>query len=318
MNSQSGDGRARNEEPPQVVQRMVEALTFRLGRPASCRKVKNLQEWFVYDPVFSFIQKGMKKGATGYRVGYWLNFSDWFNFGNQPHFLFCLVHSPLMAKLFKHNLVVSSLLDVIQRTAEFRESHWLYRSSRVAQRHGHDGDRIEAGSAAELVAQIQDFNEAHDFIKDMFPRTWSRGKKGTLGKHARYAGNTFYLPLCDKPAALDSRAAVTRLVESSWPLLLCLYPIEPIERRYTDLARNLRSKSILRVCEFGAIRFPPGAAINGLCRGEVQGAHILPDSKGGSDRIENGLWLCEYHHRITEGHLSGRRGGLVLDVRYIP
>jgi hypothetical protein len=292
---------------------MVEALTFRLGRPACCRKVKNLEQWFVSDPVFSFVQKGMKKGVTGYRVGYW------FHFDTQPNDVwFCLVHSPLMAKLFKHNLVLSTLIEVIQRTAEFRKTHWLYRSTRLAQRHGYDGDRIESGSVAEFVAQIRDFDEAQGFIQDMFPKTWNRGRKGTLGKHATVAGNTFYLLLCDQPATLDSRAAVARLVESSWPLFLCLYPIEPIERRYTDLARSLRGKNIPRVCEFGAIKLPPGASIDRLCRGEVQGAHILPDSQGGSDRVENGLWLCEYHHQVTEGHLAGRREGLVLDLRYIP
>jgi len=302
-------------ELPRIVQRMTEAVSLRLGRPAYHRKVKNHNEWFVSYPVFSFVQHGMKKGLTGYRVGYWIDLSD------EPHDVtFCLVHSPLMARLFKHNLVLSSLMDVIQRTSEFRSSHWLYRSSRVAQRTGEDGDRLEGASAAELIAHIQDFDEAHGFVKDLFPRTWNRGRKGVSGPSAKAAGNTFYLPLCDQIKLLDSRAAVTRLVESSWPLFLCLYPIKAIEVRTAHIARSLRDKKIPRVCEFREIKLPAGLPkdrINPLCRGELQGAHIIPDSRGGTDRAENGLWLCEYHHQMTEGHLAGRRNGIALNVRYV-
>lgn len=300
-------------EAPAVVQQLTDAVSHRLGRPACLRKVKNRDEWFISDPVFSFVQHGMKKGVTGYRVGYR------FDFREEPHELqFCLVHSPLMSRLFKHNLAFSSLVEVVQRTAAFRDLHWLYRSSRIAQRDGFDGDRIESATATEFVALLHQFDAAHGFLKDMFPRTWNRGKKGTLGKQAKWAGNTFYLALSDRLAGLDSPGAVASLVELSWPLFLCLYPLKPIQQRMAQLARSLRAKRIPRACEFAAITMSPCALIDPLCRGEVQGAHIVPDSRGGSDKAENGLWLCEYHHQATEGHLAGCRNGVGLEVQYTP
>ena len=40
-------------------------------------------------------------------------------------------------------------------------------------------------------------------------------------------------------------------------------------------------------------------------------------SGGGSDQPENGLWLCEYHHRSTEGKLKGKRFKGAITVRLI-
>ncbi|HEX5268846.1 MAG TPA: hypothetical protein VFW33_00100 [Gemmataceae bacterium] len=63
-------------------------MSEKLGRPAHCRKVRNRQQWYVSDPVFSFVQHGMKKGDTGYRVGfmvdmdvYWFSVNGKFAFG---------------------------------------------------------------------------------------------------------------------------------------------------------------------------------------------------------------------------------------------
>jgi hypothetical protein len=55
---------------PRIVQWLTDAVGEKLGRPAYCRKVLNQDEWYISDPVFSFVQHGMKKGTTGYRVGY--------------------------------------------------------------------------------------------------------------------------------------------------------------------------------------------------------------------------------------------------------
>lgn len=294
---------------PLIVQRLSEAVSDRLGRPAYCRSVRNGGDWFVTDPVFSFVQQGMKKGATGYRVGYFFDSED-----NTIRFV--LVHSPLMARLFKRNLALSTLVDVVQRTAAYRQSHWLYRNSKRAIRVGFKGDRIEADSLAEFVGHLRDFDERYGFIEDMFPRVGTRGKGEGA---ARWAGNTFYLHLADRLDELASRASVARFVESSWPLFLCLYPVSPIEHRTASLARSLRVSGAPRVCEFASIRLPSGTGISPLCRGEVQGAHIKPDALGGSDRAENGLWLCEceYHHRATEGRLSGNRNGTKVKVGFV-
>ena len=83
----------------------------------------------------------------------------------------------------------------------------------------------------------------------------------------------------------------------------------------------MRAAKIPIACEFASImdldRLVGAGEVSPLCRGERQGAHIKPDALGGSDRPENGLWLCEYHHRATEGKLTGRRNGTDLDVRVV-
>jgi hypothetical protein len=52
------------------------------------------------------------------------------------------------------------------------------------------------------------------------------------------------------------------------------------------------------------------------CSGQTEGAHIKPHKKGGSDKLPNGVWLCQRHHRLTEGKLDGKRGLNVFEVKY--
>lgn len=296
---------------PGAVTRLLDAVSAQLGRPAHCRKVLNRQEWYVYDPVFSFVQRGMRKGLTGYRVGYKIDFDP-------LEIRFVLVHSPLIAKLFKRNLVLASMIAVLRATEEFRKWHWLYRSSKQAVLGGVDGGHIEAESLSDLVGQLEQFDRRHGFVKDLFPRRQNTGKGEGA---APAAGNTFYLALANRPEVFDSASQLTLLVERTWPLFLCIYPVEPIEKRSASLARNMRAAKIPQRCEFCGIKglgqLANESSISPLCRGAVQGAHIKADAVGGSDRPDNGIWLCEYHHRATEGKLAGRRSNLHIDVWFV-
>lgn len=296
-----------NHELPKVVRWLVEGVSGKLGRPAHCRKVKNRDEWFVYDPVFSFVQRGMNSGGSGYRVGYHFLAVD-------HSIVFTLVHSPIMARLFKRNLDLPSMIEVIRSTGEYRKCHWVYRSSKRAVRQGGDGERIESPDLEDFADQIQAFDRSCGFIDDMFPTRSNTGKGA--GK-APSAGNTFYLLLAEKARMLRSKPGIDRLVDRTWPLFLCLYPLKPRERRAAGLARSLRVRGIPKMCEFSSIRMSRKRGISPVCRGEIQGAHIRPDSLGGSDRPENGIWLCEYHHRATEGRLAGNRNGDALSVRFV-
>ena len=291
---------------PSIVQYLTEAVDDQLGRPSYCRQVKNCDEWFVTDPVFSFVQHGMKKGTTGYRVGYHYQNHD-------ESVRFNLVHSPLMAQLFKRNLAFQTMVEVIRRTAKYRDYHWIYWSSGEAVKSGLKGNQLVGGSSSDFIRQLEIFDAQHDFVRDMFPRMPNTGKGDGP---ARWAGNTFYLNLADRSKRLGTKEEVAKLVSASWPLFLCLYPVKPIERRTASLARSLRAKKILKACEFSNLGLSPAAGIDSLCRGEVQGAHIKPHALGGSDRFENGLWLCEYHHRATEGRLSGSRNEMVLSIKF--
>jgi hypothetical protein len=298
-----------NTNPPEVVRRITDAVSERLGRPSHCRQVRNREAWYVSDPVLSFIQQGMKKGQTGYRVGYYYDGYDksvWFN----------LVHAPVMAKLFKKNLVASSLFQILRSTTGYRAQNRIYRSSRHAMELSgvKDGCDVALESTNDFLGLLKRFDDQYGFVDDLFPTPKNTGK---LGGKAPVAGNTFCLKLADKSALLQSATEVGRLVKLSWPLFLCLYPIKPLETRTAGLARNMRAKGIVKRCEFPSISLPLRTHINSLCRGEIQGAHIKPDSLGGSDRCENGLWLCAYHHRATEGKLKGRRSGDQIDVKYI-
>lgn len=295
--------------PPVVVQHLLETVRDKLGRPAHSRQVKNKEEWYVCDPVFSFVQHGMKKGTTGYRVGFKVDLPKhelWFE----------LVHSPLMARLFKRNLVLSSLAEVVKSTAVYRNRHCLYRSSnQVFSTTGQDGAAFHSPALPDFVSQIEAFDKTYGFAKDLFPKRENTGKKG--GK-APCAGNTFYLLLADKPETLASRSDVARVVSAAWPLFLWLYPAKPIQGRSANLARHMKAKGIPQVCEFSKIQFPAGVSIPPQCDGSLQGAHIKPEKKGGSDRPENGLWLCELHHQATEGKLEGKRDDAMQpQVRFI-
>lgn len=293
---------------PDPVQYLVDSVSQALGRPAHCRQVRNRDEWYVCDPVISFIQQGMKRGNTGYRVGYRYD-------GDDNSFWFIVVHSPIMAKLFKRNLVLSSLVDVLRSTAKYRCSHRICRSSKQAIQSANkrDYECIESKSMSDFIEKLEMFDEEFGFVEDLFPARANTGKGG--GK-APVAGNTFYVKLADRSQIYRSRVAIERLVDLTWPLFLCLYPIKPIEGRTAGLARKMRARGIEKVCEISSIQSLP-ESISRLCRGAIQGAHIKPDALGGSDQPENGLWLCEYHHRTTEGKLRGTRRADGPDVRFV-
>jgi hypothetical protein len=297
-------------ELPEDVRRLSDAVSEKLGRPSHCRKVKNRDHWFVQDPVFSFVQHGMKKGNTGYRVGYQYQKKD-------RSLWFILVHSPIIAGLFKRNLALSTLLKVLEMTAQFRDCHYMLWSSKLAARDKSKKDTMHAYEKTfkDFADSIKPSDDGFDFVEDLFPIVPNTGK--AEGK-AKYAGNTFCLLLSNKDASFDSTESIRHLVEMSWPLFLCLYPVRPIEKRTAALARKMIAKKIAKTCEFSLIDLPPNSGISPLCRGQIQGAHIKPDALGGADLPENGMWLCEYHHRLTEGKLSGSRADGLLDVRFTP
>ena len=95
-----------------------------------------------------------------------------------------------------------------------------------------------------------------------------------------------------------------------------LYPSKPLFKRDASLNRSMQK--IERKCEFRAIQGLPQEILDAGCDGIVQAAHIKPHHKGGSDKLTNGLWLCEKHHRMTEGKLTGSRDLEHIDVKYRP
>lgn len=292
---------------PHIVTMLADTLGRKLGRPSYVRQVKNRNEWFVTDPMFSFVQHGLHKGATGYRVGF-------FYFAEEDGIAFYLVHSPIMAQLFKKNLRLPSLIHVASETASLRQKSFLQWSSRSARRQGKKWTLIEETFVEDFVAVLHDVDSAHGFVSDLFPPIENQK---TGNGSAKWAGNDFFLLLAEGVSAL-SNDRLASVVELSWPLFVCLYPVFAIEQRVASLARNLAAANLPKRCEYCCIADRPSeSGVSALCRGEIEGAHIKPHSLGGTDRMENGLWLCQYHHRETEGRLVGSRKGGTFNVRFI-
>ena len=287
-----------HDEPPPFVIHFQSVLENKLGRLASIRQVKNSNNWWITDPVFSFIQRGLQKGMTGYRVGFFYD-------SKEDVLAFYLVHSKVMAQIFKTNIQLETLITTIRKTREFREFEHIVWSSRYAKKalnNGHELLVFEAGDLNTQIRGLRQFEMDHEFQKDLFPPT-----VGKSGQKAIAKGNDFYLLLAEKCSKLPKKRLPV-LLEASWNLFCTLYPTEPVEKRSAALARRLISAKIPQMCEYQKISgIPNTRVISKQCVGEVQGAHIKPHAFGGSDQTINGLWLCQYHHRATEGRLSGTR-----------
>lgn len=290
---------------PDVVIKCASALEEKLGRPPYVRQVKNREEWWISDPMFSYVQHGLRKGATGYRVGYFYSAYD-------DEMAFWLVHSPVMAQLFKKNLRVSAIIRAAEGCQAYCRKPRAFWASRLAQK---GGEQIFGVSDAsdEFVSLWREIDEKR-FISDLFPP--AKNRKTGIGA-AKWASNDFFLLLSEKAGKLSTKDVET-IIEASWPLFLCLYPVCAIEQRVASLARNLNTAKLSKVCEYEKIAGRPDEAeISSVCRGEIEGAHIKPHAKGGTDRFENGLWLCQYHHRKTEGRITGKRDKDKFAVRFI-
>ena len=94
-----------------------------------------------------------------------------------------------------------------------------------------------------------------------------------------------------------------------------LYPSKPIFKRNASLNRSLLK--VFRQCEIDNVIGIPDEIREKECFGQIEGAHIIPHKNGGSDKLENGLWLCNLHHRLTEGKLEGNRDLKNINAKYM-
>lgn len=282
---------------PPVVRATAVAVEAKLGRAPYIRQVKNGDEWFISDPVFSFVQHGFRKGATGYRVGL-------FHSSSRDELAFYMVHAPTMASVFKSNFSTKTLLAVAEATASFRTRSYMFWSSRTARKNGASLAAIESSSLADFSRQVLEWDQGGNLKRDLFPQIENQGN-GT-GK-AKWAGNDFGFLLSERTGAIGAER-IGALVDAAWPLFLLLYPQDALEQRVACLARNLLTAGVRPECEYvrieGRDKLPAGAS---GCSGQLEGAHIKPHSLGGTDLATNGLWLCQHHHRLTEGLLIGDR-----------
>lgn len=276
-----------------------------MGRPAAIRVVKgNPSQWYIFDPAFSVLQRGVGSNPRGYRSGIFVDNHD-ISFYN--------VHSRTPAMLLRRNLLQQpeALLVAAERSRHLRASHYLHFSSRAMsrgteQKNWSDTVRvIESSSWSEFKRSIS--ADPCSLIRDMFPDLPSAGRVGT-GVPVR--GSDFCLLLADCrmiESAESSEVSADRagdVVDAAWHLFACLYPWDSPKVRDATLRRAMLSMPGLLDCEYKKIANSDQSECDGS---SVQAAHIVPHARGGSDRYWNGIWLCSKHHRMTEGRVAGSR-----------
>jgi hypothetical protein len=272
---------------PEIVNDIVSAVSEKLGREAISRKVNNREEYFILDLAFSYFQKADRNRRNDYRSGYL-----YFRHKRKNHLLFVLAHTPIMTSFFKNNFDYEVFRNIIIGTAKYRDENLL--RFKINSKN----ERIKTKNIQEFLDKLDEI-EKHRFVKSVFAKD-TKGKTGI--------GNVFGLRLADD---LDKND-VSKIIEKSWDLFLWLYPSKPVFKRNASLNRSLQK--IENKCESSKIRNLPKAILKTACSGQIEGAHIKPHKDGGSDKLENGLWLCKLHHQFTEGKLEGYRGINTFEV----
>jgi hypothetical protein len=115
-------------EEPRGVTFIKDSLAERLGRPAATRVAKsNPSEWYIFDPCFSVIQRGVGSAKRGYRSGILIN-NGAISFFN--------VHSRIPARLLRTNLKQrpEAITNAAEGCLHLRRYHYLHYSSRKVSR----------------------------------------------------------------------------------------------------------------------------------------------------------------------------------------
>jgi len=276
-------------KPPEMVTAIIEAVSEKLGREAIFRKVNNREEYFILDLAFSYFQKADRNRRNDYRSGYL-----YLVHRGKNRLLFALAHTPIMSSFFKNNFDYETFRAIIANTAKYRDENYL-RFSRKGIK-----EEIRTPNLEVFLNQLDELNTS-GFTKTVF----GKSKVGKTG-----IGNIFGLCL----ASDFNQEAIGEIIQNSWDLFLWLYPSKPIFKRNASLNRSLQR--IDSECEFKKIKNLPKVVKGTPCYGQAEAAHIKSHKDGGSDKLQNGVWLCNFHHRLTEGKLDGSRGVDKFEVEY--
>jgi hypothetical protein len=276
---------------PIIVQTIQEAVSLKLRRESIIRKVKNQEEYFILDLAFSYFQKADRNRRNDYRSGY-LFFKDE---QNKNCLNFYITHSPIMFTFLSNNFDFSTFRQIVKQTKKYRDEHILLYKFKG------NKEQIAERKIENFLKEI-DIIEENGFAKSLFSKS-NQTEKGH--------GNVFSFCIANKFKESD----VEKIIDLTWDLFLWLYPSKPLFSRDASLNRNL--KKILRQCEINEIKSLPKKMLMSKCDGQIEGAHIKPHKLGGSDKMENGLWLCNKHHKMTEGKIQGQRSLTTIDVTFI-
>lgn len=276
---------------PKVVQKIHQAVSHQLGREATIRKVKNREEYYILDLAFSYFQKADRNQRTGYRSGY-LYFK---NEHNKNCLVFFIVHSPIMFSFLLHNFDYETFRLIVINTAKYRHEHFL------AYKYKGQSNLISEKKLNDFLKSI-DIIEENGFAKSLFSKNNSSALTGLK--------NIFSFTI----ATGFKESEVDDIIDLTWELFIWLYPSKPLFNRDASLNRNL--KKLQKKCEYTVIKKLPKIILETPCSGQIEGAHIKPHKLGGSDKLENGMWLCNKHHQMTEGKIIGERSIVKTNITY--
>jgi hypothetical protein len=264
---------------------IVDTVSTLLGRQAISRKVKNREEYFILDLTFSYFQQAEKRGRADYRNGYLF-----YNRQNKNYLLFVVFGNQKILSFFKKNFNYPEFYEVLKATAKYRHNNHYFCFKK-------SGNKKE----------IQE-HRMTNFIKQLDTLAENDFAKVTIGQETY---DFFIVGLGYNFANED----IPKIIKKSWKLFLWLYPSKPLFKRNATLNKNL--KKIEKVCEITKIKRCPKNIYQQKCKGNIEGAHIKPHQYGGSDKLENGVWLCNLHHRLTERKIEGYRSTTTFNVNYV-
>jgi hypothetical protein len=270
-------------EQPKQVDLIVDAVSYQLGRQAIARKVKNREEYFILDLTFSYFQQAEKRGRVDYRSGYLF-----YEIDNSKYLLFVIMGNQKMLSFFRKNFDYVAFCKILKDTAKYRNNHYFH---------------FRNSGEKETIKE----NKMADFMKKMTEIADNDFAKKTIGKGSY---DIFSIGLGYNFEDED----ILKIIKNSWNLFLWLYPSNPIFKRNAALSRSLQK--IEKICEIAKIKGCPKKIYQQKCEGRIEGAHIKPHQYGGSDKLENGVWLCNRHHRLTEGKIEGYRSTDAFNVKY--
>jgi len=278
---------------PDIVNEIVNTVSKKLGREAIFRKVNNREEYFILDLAFSYFQKADRNRRNDYRSGYLLGKND-----TGYYLLFIIAHTPVMLSFFRNNFDYDVFKNILINTSKYRSEHFLRIDK--GEKKSKIRIRLRKKSLDDFFANLDDLNKK-DFTKTYLAKS---------NKNQTGIDNILVLLIAKDIRIKD----VAKIIDASWNLFLWLYPSKPVFKRNASLNRSLQK--IERNCEIDKIKNLPKSILKISCSGQIEGAHIKPHKCGGSDKLENGVWLCNQHHRLTEGKLGGKRELNKFEVKY--
>jgi hypothetical protein len=295
---------------PAFVEMMCDALSAVMMRDAKIIQGRETQNhvWYIVDPVFGITGYDRNSGRRDYRAGFQITQVGHGSF----EVAFNLVHCPAMAKRFRENLKSdpTPLIEAISGLLRFRKDA----AGDIGIRISYDSrkeyaEKRKAGKTKGINCTVDIEIEGKTsktklsdplFAADLFP------EKGPI------AGNHFYLgPISDEEfleREVYSEKRLKRFMTIMWPVFALLYPSDYRRKRINGLRRAMVRARIKIKCEKSLIQ----GLKNSRCQGALEAAHIRPYHRNGSDKPDNGLWLCQKHHRETEGKIQGNRDAITL------